>query len=246
MSPPLHSLSGRRDGSVAPPRPPLPSVPNSGRGQVAVSLTYEAPVTDRVQLGRIPANHISSEGGTDETVTYRPDLPKWAGTEEGHSVPVMADNPVRDAAGQPKMAEKSVTLLADPAPRLPTISKWAGLGGVAGAVVGTVAGFVCAVPVLGALVGVGVAAAAGALLGYRETLDDRVALEWRLVPILDFELVGYEHTVSGGHDRETRQSSYVHDYEARLKEENLGWYYEPAVVRYEEGESRLAVFGQTR
>lgn len=219
---------------VAFTKPALPVVPNNGRGRLEVSVTYDAPVTEQVELGRIPVDYVTfGSAGYTETVTYGPDSPKLTVNPNGESRAVMASRLVRGAEGL-RWERRTVNLVAEPTSKLATASKWAALGALAGAVAGAAVGLVLGGAVMAAVVAGGAAAVAGAALGYRSASSDRVSLEWQARPIQNLELTGFVHRVNTSSFK--GRTTQHHSHEPSLSRENLGWYYEPVVVHHKAGQ----------
>lgn len=230
---------------AAPPNlPPLPPVPNNGRGRVVADIDHQAPVLVQSKLGEVPHNYHSYSSYVDKHYTSCEQGQCQSGGRE-----IWGALPRLDASGQPQFTTVTKHIDAQPASVLLGTAKWGALGALAGAGAGTLVGLFAGLPLgICAAAGAGAAAfAAGAVGGYQASRD-RIRLEWQEKPVEDLTLAGYYHTVS----EETRQechyeywggqSHYVcrtvhdgwnHRFRSDVQGTTLATHFEPVVVHYQ-------------
>lgn len=226
--------------------PPLPQVPDSGKGRLVADITYTGPDTVETRLGSIPADYDSWSGwSSHERIYFRNDN-KEASNPYGRSVDIWRAQPTYNPDGTPRMSEKVETIVAEPKSTVTHPLMWGGggalVGGIAGAVTGLLAGFN---PGIGASVGAGIGALAGGVYGYRDADTDRVRLEWQQTNLPEHDLLGYDHDVredrryvchGHGRDRHCRWETedYEHRYSPIIETRTVGTYYRPVVVHYKD------------
>lgn len=221
--------------------PPLPQVPNGGRGRLEVDIPHSAPVLVDTKLGEMPRDYHSFSSSRDRYYTSC-DGGQCAkgGREVWRGVPVVG------ADGAPRMQDVVTHLVASPYSAPGYTLGWGAVGGVIGGVVGAVVGLFAGNPALGAGVGAGVGALAGGAAGYAKAHGDHVRLEWQEKPIEDLRMAGYYHDVdertreechysNGRRHCHTVNDGYDHEFRPHLEATKLGVYWEPVVVHYREG-----------
>lgn len=225
--------------------PPLPEVPNHGRGRVVADVDYQPPVLVDSKLGEIPGGYHSYSSHVDQHYTSCEQGQCQMG---GHEV--WRPLPRLDAGGHPQFT--TVTKHIDAAPRsaLAQAATWGALGALAGAGAGTLVGLFSGLPLgVCAGVGAGVAALAAGSVGGYQASRDRIRLEWQEKPGEDLQLAGYYHTVSertrqdchyehwNGHSHyvcHTVHDGWDHHFRADVQGTPLATYWEPVVIHYRE------------
>lgn len=226
--------------------PPLPKVPNNGKGRLVADISYTGPDTVETRLGSIPADYESWTGWEHRERIYFRDGNREASNPYGRSVDIWRAQPTYNSDGTPRTKETVDTIVAEPKSTLTHPLLWgaggAVIGGLAGAVVGLAAGFS---PGVGASAGAALGGIAGGAYGYRDADTDRVRLEWQETNINDHELVGYIHDVDEdrryvcngyGKDRHCHWETddYEHDFTPLIEKRAVGTYFKPVVVHYKE------------
>lgn len=220
----------------AAPLPNLPKVPH-GKGPLEVDIDYTGPARQDTNLGQIPKDFYTYSGHTQHNHT---DFPN-AQSPIQNGVSVVRPQPVLGADGTPQMvaSNKHIKAQADSALK----------HGVVGALIGAGAGlFLGAFPAIlsgsgavwaGAIAG---GAALGGGIGALSVANDRVRLEWREQPILNYRLRGYDERVSEdshsekdmfGNGSHSVTDGYWHRFTPDLGAKSLGTYLEPMVVHYD-------------
>lgn len=223
--------------------PPLPEVPDNGRGRVVVDVDYRPPVLVDTKLGEIPRDYHSYSSHVPQHYTDCDEGQCHTGGRE-----IWRAIPRLDSSGNPQFTNVTKHIDAAPASALVQGASWGAIGAVAGAGAGTLVGLFTGLP-LGLCVAAGASgvAVAGAALGAYQASRDRIRLEWQEKPVQDLQLEGYYHTVS----EETRQdchyeywngqSHYVchtvhdgwnHRHRPDVQGTTLDTYWEPVVVHY--------------
>lgn len=226
--------------------PPLPQVPNNGKGRLVADIAYTGPDTVETRLGSIPADYESWTGWAGRERVYFRNDNKEAANPHGRSVDIWRPQPTYNPDGTPRLREKVETVVAEPKSTVTHPLLWgaglAAVGGLAGAVIGMAAGFH---PGLGASVGATAGAVAGGVYGYRDAESDRVRLEWQETNIPEHDLIGYEHEVredrryvchGHGKNRDCRWETddYEHEFSPLIETRSVGTYFRPVVVHYKE------------
>ena len=226
--------------------PPLPKVPNNGKGRLEAAIDYTGPQMVETRLGSIPADYESWTGWERTERIYFRGEHKEAENPYGRSVPVWRPQPTYNQDGSPRMIDKTEQIVAEPKSTVTNPLIWGAGGAAAGGLVGLVAGAVGGFDIgLSAGLGAGAGALAGALLGFRDAETDRVRLEWQETNVTEKDLVGYIHDVDEdqgyvcdgfGDDRRCRWETddYEHEFRPIIEETTVGTYWRPVVVHYKE------------
>ncbi len=223
--------------------PPLPDVPNGGRGRVKVDVDYRPPVLVDSKLGEIPNDYHSYSGHVDQHYTS---CEQGQCQREGREV--WRPLPRLDSTGHPQFTTVTKHIDAAPTSALLQGAKWAAIAAVAGAGAGTLVGLFTGLP-LTVCAGAGASGAAviGAGLGAYQASRDRIRLEWQEKPVQDLQLAGYYHEAHeqtrqdchyeywNGHSHyvcHTVHDGYNHDFRADVQGTTIATYWEPVVVHY--------------
>lgn len=221
--------------------PPLPQVPDHGRGRLEVDIRHSAPVLVDTKLGNIPRDYHSFSSHRDRYYTSCDGGRCLSGGRE-----VWRPLPVVASDGKPRMQDVTTRLVASPHSLPGYMLGYGAVGGVLGGLVGAVVGLFAGSAAVGASVGAGVGALVGGTAGFGKAYGDRVRLEWQEKPIEDLRLAGYYHDVdertreechysNGRRHCHTVNDGYDHEFRPHLEATRLGTYWEPAVVHYREG-----------
>ncbi len=221
--------------------PPLPPVPNNGRGRLEVDIPHQAPVLVDTKLGNIPRDYHSYSSRRDSYYTSCDEGRCTTGGRE-----IWRRLPVVGPDGAPKLQDVVTHLEAAPYSKPAFMLTWGALAGAVGGVVGGLIGLFAGNAKVGALIGSGAAALAGGIAGLAKSHGDRVKLEWQEKPIQDLRLAGYYHDVRErtreechgfGKDRHCHRvhDGYDHDFRPAIQATTLSTYFEPAVVHYKQG-----------
>lgn len=226
--------------------PPLPQVPDGGRGRLKVDIDYIGPATVETRLGSIPADYDSYSGWAGSERVYFRDHHREASNPYGRSVDIWRAQPTYNPDGTPRRVPVTETVVAEPKSPLTTPLKWGAVGAAGGGLAGALLGFATGLgPAMGAALGAGVGATAGGIYGYRDAETDRVRLEWQETNITEKDLVGYLHEVTEdrrqvcyghGKDRHCRWETedYEHEFTPLIQERTVGTYHRPIVVHFKE------------
>lgn len=225
--------------------PPLPEVPNNGRGRVVADIEYRPPVLVDSKLGEIPHDYHSYSSQVPQHYTSCEQGACQSGGRE-----VWRPLPLLDSSGHPQFTTVSKHIDAAPTSALLQGAKWGALAAVAGAGAGTLVGLFSGLPML-VCAGAGASGAAvlAGGLGAYQASRDRIRLEWQEKPVQDLQLAGYYHTVSertrqdchyeywNGHSQyvcHTVHDGWNHHFRSDVQGTTLGTYFEPVVVHYKE------------
>lgn len=226
--------------------PPLPKVPENGKGRLEAEITYSRPDFVETRLGSIPADFETYSGWEKRERIYFRDDNREAENRYGRSKNIWRAQPTYNEDGSVKKSPYTETVVAEPKNPTGTSLKRGAVGGLIGAGVGFLVGaFGFGEAAVGAAVGGALGAAAGAVIGNAEAKADRVKLEWQEVTVNDHELAGYiyeidedeDYVCSGfGDDRECHWETddYEHEFTPIIEKTPVGRYFRPAVVHYTE------------
>lgn len=215
--------------------PPLPQAPNGGKTAFTATVKYTGPDTVDTRLGSIPADYSTGTGYTKtETILFK-DGVKEAANPRGRSDEIWRPQPQLDADGTPRMKPIEETLTATPRSKLLNTLGFGAAFGAAGGFIGVVGAILtgegAVIPAVA-----GTAAVLGGALGFARAAGDRVKLEYQETPILDYNLVGYQHRSTEDETKDSdgnvTSSEYDHTFRPVFDNKQLGTYYKPVVVHY--------------
>lgn len=197
--------------------PPLPTVPNNGRGHIVADIPYTGPVTVATHLGNIPSDYHSYSSSIQQPyVSCGNGACAISGSE------VWRPQPVVNEDGTVQTAPQTAHIDARPA----SVIGHAILGGVIGGFIGGFAGVVASIftgVAAPAVIGASAGAAIGAFIQGTAAHDDRIRLEWQEIPTERQSLAGYSETVRERTEEVCHTDGHGHRH---CHEENDGWYHE--------------------
>ncbi|MBI3930303.1 MAG: hypothetical protein HY319_32505 [Armatimonadetes bacterium] len=217
----------------------LPQVPNGGRGPLDVEVPYPAPRESEQTLAILPKDAYSpTYPGPFETVFFSSQTPQPV---DGR--PVLLKQPVFDADGKAEMEEKKAAFRAETPDPWKSAGKSAlrallpGLAG--GAVVGAAVGL--AAESLGLGLGTGALATAagvgiGALSGHHEATQQRLALGWQPIPLVETRVIGYTKSYEHHSDGKGFDVHYAPIYHRTDRGSSM----RPVLMQHREGEEPVA------
>lgn len=239
-----------RVAQTPPGLPPLPQVPNGGKGELETDISFVAPDTIGLRLGSIPANFDSSSEGRSGEYAFPTDE-REAENRYGRSREVWVAYPQFDTQGAVKTHTVTETLVARPESGIEgkIMASTVGVlvGGFAGLVVGEALGFN---PFITAGVGAAAVGSAGFGLAAHHASKNRVRLEWQETTLTQKELVGWRLSTSTNYKEEcygfgknkrcqTVIDDYSHYHTPIFDETPVHTYHRPVVVHYREGSEEV-------
>lgn len=200
-----------------------------------VTVSYQEPVTESVELGHIPkpSRHNNAiESGQDYVHKYTAGRSPKNGLDQNWKA-VWKEQPVVED-GQPVFESAEKTFHLGPVSKKEWFVKFGLAGALMGAALGAVAvGFAAAGTITCApLVIAGSAAAIGlttGALGASAASDKSVELEWVKTPIESEKLVGYKHTAHTDNTGDGPSRTY-HSYSPVTESQELGTWMKPVAV----------------
>lgn len=186
--------------------------PKSGK----VTVTYQEPVTESVELGKIPKSYRDDViHGESALYQFRPGH-NSPDLHPGMLKPVTRDQPVLEN-GEVKFRETQETFDLSPISGMRQAVEAAGLGSAAGVVLGGALGALLVsatfpVVAIGAAVGSAVVGAGAAVAGYKKNAGRTKELKWVKTPVVEHELLGYRTDITrhseSGPDEYNRRSTF--------------------------------------